>query len=420
MAIISTMKKLTALLSLLFLTLGTVTGTDDYTLRLLDSRTFAPVEGAKTVVGSSYYKSGPEGTLYIDLPVTDGKLEIKAPGYTARTVLLDDNRTVLMEPSDLKALYLSYWAVGSKKFTDRIFHLIDTTEINAVVIDTKNEYGYITYPGIVATARAVGAYDKVRISDMKRFLQKLKEKGIYTIARIVVFKDDLLGSKRGDLAICKNGTVWRNGEEIAWSDPFLPEVHDYNIEIAVETARQGFDEINLDYIRFPGAGRLLHAKRNTRKNRVWAVDTFLEKMQRALDRTGVMISLDTYGYVCWNENDTGIGHELDHLERYTDYISPMLYPSSYHLGIPEYEDSLNHIYELIHETLKEGYRRTGIAKRRFRPWLQAFPDYAFDKRKFGGWEIREQIKGAEDFNTSGWMLWHPGSYFYSHGLKPVE
>lgn len=413
------MKKRLGPISFLFLVFGHLWGYEDFTLRLLDSRTLAPIEGAKSVIGASYYKSDADGTLYIDIPAPE--LEVKAAGYRDRTVILDTNRTILMEPFDIKALYLSFWAVGTKKFTDRVFRLIDETEINAVVIDAKNEYGFITYPGSIPTALAIGAYDKVRVRDMRSFLQKLKTKGIYTIARIVVFKDDRLATYRPDLAIQnQNGDVWRNGENIGWSDPFLDEVHDYNIAAAVEAAKLGFDEINLDYIRFPGANRLRYTKRNTRKNRVEAINTFLAKMQRALDRTGVMISLDTYGYVCWNENDTGIGHQLADLGRYADYLSPMLYPSSYHLGIPGYEDSLNHIYRLIHDTLQEGYRRTGIAKRRFRPWLQAFPDYAFDRRKFGGWEIREQINAAEDFNSSGWMLWHPGSYFYHHGLKSAE
>ena len=410
------MQKLPVLIFFLFVHLF---GYEEYTLRLLDSKTLAPIEGAKSVIGTSYYKSDANGSFHIDIPVTE--LEVKAPGYTTRTITLDANRTILMEPFDIKALYLSFWAAGTKKFTSRIFKLIDETEINAVVIDVKNEYGFISYPGSVPEARAAGAYETVRIREMGAFLKRLKEKGIYTIARIVVFKDDRLATHRPDLALHdQSGAVWRNGEDIGWSDPFLEEVHDYNIAIAVEAAKEGFDEINLDYIRFPGAGRLRYAKRNTKKNRVAAIDAFLGKMQRALDRTGVMISLDTYGYVCWNENDTGIGHQLADMGRYADYLSPMLYPSSYHLGIPGYEESLKHIYRLIHDTLQEGYRRTLIPRRRFRPWLQTFPDYAFDKRKFGGWEIREQINAAEDFNASGWMLWHPGSYFYPHGLKKAD
>lgn len=401
------------------LLLGTLSGAEDATLHFFDKQTLAPVEGAKIVIGTSVYKSASDGGVYIDIPADT--FTVKAPGYKAASVTLDENRTILLDPFDIKALYLSYWAVGTQKFTRRVFKLIDETEINAVVIDVKNEYGFITFPGSIPLAREIGAYDKVRINNIDAFIKKLKDKGIYVIARIVVFKDDLLASRMPELAIhTQTGALWRNGEGIAWCDPFLSQVYDYNIQVAADAADHGFDEINFDYIRFPGSNHLRYARRNIRHNRVEAVNTFLARAQAELDRHDVLISVDTYGYVCWNENDTGIGHQLADLGRYSDYISPMLYPSSYHLGIPGYEDSLKHIYRLIYDTLQEGYRRTGIAKRRFRPWLQAFPDYAFDHRNFRGKEIREQIDAAEDFNSSGWMLWHPGSYFHHYGLKQAE
>jgi hypothetical protein len=391
-------------------------GANDATLLVLDRATQKPVEGAKIRIGTSLFKSGPDGTVYIDIPAKT--VRIITPGYRDITHDFDANRTVLLEPFDIKALYLSFWGAGTKKFTDRILRLVEQTEINAVVIDVKSEYGHLLYPGVLPRARAIGAYANSRIADIDTLIARLKAKNIYLIARIVVFKDDLLATKLPELAIKnKQGAVWRNGENIAWSDPFLSEVHDYNIAIAADAARRGFDEINFDYIRFPGTRGLRYAQKNTRQNRVNAINTFLASAQQTLDRLDVIVSVDTYGYVCWNENDTGIGHQLADLGRYSDIVSPMLYPSSYHLGIPGYEESLNHIYRLIHDTLREGHRRTGIPPRRFRPWLQAFPDYAFDRRKFGAREIREQINAAEDFGSSGWMLWHPGSYFYPHGLK---
>lgn len=417
--IISSMKPVAALLFSITILLDALPSAEDATLHLFDKQSLAPVEGAKIVIGTSVYTTASDGGVYLDIPADT--FTIKAPGYKTASVTLDDNRTILLEPFNIKALYLSSWAVGTAKYTRQVFKLIDETELNAVVIDVKNEYGHLTYPGNIKLARTIGAYDKIRISDIDAFVKKLKQKGIYLIARMVVFKDDKLAGRMPELAIHdENGDVWRNSEGIAWSDPFIQKVRDYNIEIAADAARKGFDEINFDYVRFPDARRLRYREYNIQDNRVKAVNTFLKKAKEELDRLGVMISVDTYGYVCWNENDTGIGHRLEDLGRYSDIISPMLYPSSYHLGIPGYEDSLNHIYRLIHDSLQEGYRRTGIAKRRFRPWLQAFPDYAFDHRQFRGEEIREQIDAAEDFNTGGWMLWHPGSYFRHYGLKTAK
>ena len=106
------------------------------------------------------------------------------------------------------------------------------------------------------------------------------------------------------------------------------------------------------------------------------------------------------------------------MEKYADYICPMLYPSGFHLGIPEYKNPMKYMYEVIFYTLEEAYNRTGIDRRRFRPWLQAFRDYSFDKRPFRAKEIREQITASEDFGSGGWLLWHPASYFVADGLMP--
>ena len=57
-----------------------------------------------------------------------------------------------------------------------------------------------------------------------------------------------------------------------------------------------------------------------------------------------------------------------------------------------------------------------ISPLRFRPWLQAFRDYAFDKRVFAKAEIRAQIDTAESAGSNGWMLWNPRNTYSADGL----
>lgn len=331
----------------------------------------------------------------------------------------DDFASSWTPPSHIKALYLSFWGAGSSKVTNRILNLNATTEINAVVIDIKNEYGHIAYKGNVEEAREIGAYNKATIDDIREFVAELKRQGLYVIGRMVVFKDHLFATRHPNLAI-KNamGETWINNEKLAWGNPASTIVRNYNVQIAREAARFGFDEINFDYIRFPASKTIRFGKENTQTNRVQAISSFLKQAKEALADTGVKISVDTYGYVCWNRNDTGIGQKLEEMEKYADFICPMLYPSGFHLGIPEYKDPMKHMYEVIFYTLEEAYNRTGIDRRRFRPWLQAFRDYSFDKRPFRAKEIREQITASEDFGSGGWLLWHPASYFVADGLLP--
>lgn len=72
--------------------------------------------------------------------------------------------------------------------------------------------------------------------------------------------------------------------------------------------------------------------------------------------------------------------------------------------------------DIIRLTLSRAHTRTGLDPVHFRPWLQAFRDYAFDRRKFGADQIRDQIKAAESFGSDGWMLWNPRNVYTTAGL----
>lgn len=334
---------------------------------------------------------------------------------------LKNNGATTTKPYCAKGLYVSYWAIGGPKSREKILNLIDTTEINSVVIDIKSEFGYIAYKGDVPLAKELGAYTRRTIRDIDSLMYELKKRGVYTIARIVVFKDDLLAKKHPEYSIfTKKGQYVSDREKLAWTNPFVEKVHDYNIEIAKDAILKGFDEVNFDYIRFPASTSLVFNVENNETTRVNAITSFLKKANKALKPLNAQISIDTYGYTCWNEGDTGIGQDLEELVKYADIISPMLYPSGFQYGIPNYKNPVQNSYETINHSLEKAYKRTNIDKARFRPWLQAFRDYGFDKRKFNGKEIRTQIDAAEDFGSCGWLLWHPSSYFIADGLMPEK
>ena len=108
---------------------------------------------------------------------------------------------------------------------------------------------------------------------------------------------------------------------------------------------------------------------------------------------------------------------LERLVPHIDYLSPMLYPSGFHVGIPGIANPVAHPYEIVYRSLARARERTGLPPVRFRPWLQAFRDYAFDRRLFTGKEIMQQIRAAEDFGANGWMLWNPINIYSAEGLS---
>jgi hypothetical protein len=327
---------------------------------------------------------------------------------------------VRLPPFRPKALYLTVYGIGSRQLRTDALSLIDTTELNSLVIDLKGDRGLIPYPSAVPLAAEVGALRVRTIPDLPALVADLHARHIYLIARIVVFKDDLLAGRRPALAVRRGGTIYRDREGLAWANPYSADVWNYNIAIAVEAARAGFDEIQFDYVRLPDATGLTFDRPWTEDNRVAAIDGFLAAARDALVPYNVFLAADVFGYVAWNADDTHIGQKVGHVAGIVDYVSPMLYPSSFQFGIPGYRNPVQHPYEIVRRSLEEAQKRARVPPIRFRPWLQAFRDYAFGGRPFTAGEIRKQIDAAEAFGADGWMLWNPRNRYSAADLKPAD
>jgi hypothetical protein len=360
------------------------------------------------------------------VPDGGGRLFARAPGYRAGTFDLAAMRPpdglLRLVPFTPKALYLTVYGIGSNALRGSALDLIRDAGLNALVSDIKGDRGIVPYPSAVPLVNADGARQITTIPDLAALVRSLHDKGIYAIARIVTFKDLPLASHRPDLAVAlSGGGIYHDREGLAWTDPFQPEVRSYNIAIAVEAASAGFDEIQLDYLRFPDSPqRLKFAGPTTQKDRLAAIAGFLVEARRALLPYNTYLAADIFGYVCWNLDDTGIGQRLEEIAPNVDYLSPMLYPSGFQFGIPGTRDPVAHPYQIVYQSLEKARLRLNISSKRFRPWLQAFKDYAFDRRTFDADEVMAQIKAAADFGSDGWMLWNPRNDYGGAGLVSSE
>src|SRR5882724_9040364 len=364
----------------------------------------APLEGASVVIGGVEHRTDAEGRFTVEGHPPDALLLVKRPGFSKVTLSPTPAAIeVVMKPHMVKAAYLTYFGIGHKEIRGRVLELAARTELNAVVIDVKGDRGWIVYRTEVPEALAVGAQGPATLKDFDGLMADLKARGIYTIGRIVTFKDNILANSRPDLAIIdtRTGKPWIDNEKLAWVDPFREEVWKYNVAIAREAAKKGFDEIQFDYVRFPIAG-------------------FLGRARRELGPLGVYVAADVFGYTAFNANDTDIGQRIEELAPHLDYFCPMVYPSGYQMGIPGFRNPVQHPYEVVHESVRLIRQRASSAKVRVRPWLQDFKDYAFDKRIFGVTEIRAQIKGADDAGAVGWMLWNPRNDYTAGALRQKE
>lgn len=388
--------------------------------RVVDAADGRALAGAWVTCGAEVAVTDREGRY--SFAGNGGTVAARAIGYRRATLTLPEGvavapplRLTVIRP---KALYLTFWGIGDRNIRAAALDIAKTTEINALVIDVKGDLGWIPYRSRVALANTIGARRTTTVLDMPAMIAWLKTLNLYLIARIVVFKDEPLAAAHPEWALKnRSGAPYRDREGLRWTDPVRQEVWAYNLDIAEEAAQLGFDEIQFDYVRFPDTAGVGLVIPDTEAKRVAAISGFLAAARKRLAPYNVFVAADIFGYALWNENDTFIGQKMEALPNVVDYMAPMLYPSGFHLGIPGYTNPVAHPGEIVQRTLDHAVRRTGLSPLRFRPWLQAFRDYAFDRRSFGGPEIRLQIDAAEKVGAHGWMLWNPHNQYSRDGLK---
>lgn len=328
-------------------------------------------------------------------------------------------------PEHVRGIYLSGNSAGLDERLNNLIELVKETKLNSMVIDVKDDHGEISYRSTnVELALEIGAnINKIR--DIEGLMEKLAENDIYPIARVVVFKDNKLGSKRNDLAV-KNldGSVWvESGSKVHWVDPHSREVWEYVAEVAKEAARLGFREIQLDYVRFPDrvGDRVkfdhkdsfdLVSREEYTKSKVIA--EFIKFIAAELKPYNVELSADIFGLIGTVRDDMNIGQHLETLlgANALDLICPMVYPSHYHNNNYGLYPSNNH-----HPYLTIKYALTDYLKRieamgsdvMIRPWLQGFNH---GKPSYGVHEVREQIRAAEELGIYEYLIWNPRNQYH--------
>lgn len=332
------------------------------------------------------------------------------------------------EPVKVKGIYVSGPVAGIARMDDLI-ELVDQTELNAMVIDIKNDEGKVTYKmqseQVLAIEAAVGY-----IPDIEALVKKCKEKDIYLIARIVAFRDPYLAEKMPEWAVhTKNGEIFRDKSGLAWVNPYERGVWDYLVEIASEAAAVGFDEIQFDYIRFSTdvkTEEVDYGPENERIGKIGIITEFTEYMYEKLRRLGVYVAADVFGTVIENETDQQIvGQDYVKMAEHLDYICPMVYPShyrngSYGIAVPD-ADPYKTINEACSASVQELVTLPEENRARVRTWLQSFTaSWVPGHISYGPQQIRAQIKGAYDAGYDEWILWNAAVKYQRDSLLTEE
>jgi hypothetical protein len=369
----------------------------------------------------------------------------EAPDFTSRTYdavdiepdLLADSRLFEYEsglsfeyPDAVRGIFVTANSAGGERF-NQLVNLVDSTDLNAMVIDIKEDLGHLTYIPEKNSDLAKLGIGQPLIRNPRKILEVMEQKEIYPIARVVVFKDSVLAKEKPEWSFVDGGSVWKNRRGESFVNPFMKEVWDYNVQIAIEAAKLGFKEIQFDYVRFPegfekradtldySMGAYEDSDLDPVQRRVEAVTDFVAYARERLKPYDVEVSVDIFGYSATLPEAPGIGQNFSKISENVDVISSMIYPSHWtsYFGIkkPDLEP-----YRLVSEYAKVENKKLEKLKNPpvSRPWLQDFTASYLGEgnyMSYGKAEVEAQIKALKDNGIDEYLLWNAGNT-YSKGV----
>jgi len=326
-------------------------------------------------------------------------------------------------PDVVRGLYVNRWAALGKK----IIQLIDvarTTEVNALVIDVKDDRGFVLYKSRVPLANQIGADTTRPMSQtrLRSLLDTMIAHRIYPIARIVVAKDPLLARAKLEWAIKRKTDLrpWLDKNGNPWLDPHQPGVWQYAADLAKEAYDLGFSEVQFDYVRFPDEKRLVSETvypLSKGRLRAQVIRDQLGFLRDQLHKDSIPMTIDVFGLTATDIIDIVIGQKWEKFVDRADVVLPMVYPSHFAPGTYKIGNPNAHPYATIDHALKDMKRRSaGIpGAEKIVPWYQ---DFTLGPPHYTAEQVRAQMKAGYDNGFQSWILWNPGSRYTVSALSP--
>ena len=316
----------------------------------------------------------------------------------------------------VRGLYVSAYSVALKGRLDELIELAKKNNINAFVIDVKGDYGELTFPMSDEINKYIKSANKNPIiKEIEPVIKKLKDNGIYTIARIVSFKDTIYAKENPDKIIVykDGGKAFTNSDGLVWVSAYDKNLWEYNVAVAKEAAKVGFNEIQFDYVRFPASNggkldKVLNYRNKDNMTKAEAIQKYLNYAKKELSPYNVYISADIYGQVGSSSDDMSLGQFWEAISSEVDYVSPMMYPSHYGKGVYGLSVPDANPYKTIYHSTKDSINRNNniSSPAIIRPWIQAFTaTWVKGHINYGPNEVKEQIKAMKDLGVDEYILW---------------
>ena len=287
-----------------------------------------------------------------------------------------------------QGIYLPGWkAVGSANLS-RAERVLDRLGLNTLMVDLKDANGEVFFEADNKIGRALQArtaHGHRRTLNFTK-LRALQDKGIRVLGRHVMFRDRGLYMHSEKLRLHQKRNEY-------WVDPRLEGALDYNLELLGQSHDICFDEIVLDYIRFPavnGFGSL--------EKKCEHIDEVVAEARKHVDALGVQV----FGWAAWRHEKAGVGQRIPTLDPHIDHVYPMVYPSHFQKGSFGFDDPNEHPGYILRASYKAAIKKVSRPEKVV-PMVQSFwyePE-----------QVRAQLNAVADAEMSGYVAWNArGSY----------
>ena len=305
-------------------------------------------------------------------------------------------------PEKLTGVYFPSGCLYGRSFQG-IVHYMKVSGLNLAVLHAKDPLGRLFWKSNNSTARAIDA--SAPNASLENAISTLKQKGIWTAAKLDVFQDSLLVTNFPEMGVMdsETGKLWADHKGLHWANPYDIRVWDYTIALCRELIALGVDEIQFDYLRFPSDGDMATIEypiviEGISKDE--CIGKFLAFANSKLKPTGVTISVDLFGMTAWKTKDFGVGQVLEQIAPHVDVICPMFYPSHFPENFLNLENPGQYPHRIMKSSLQQMKKRTD---KEIRPWIQGFwytPE-----------EIDAQLQGVAECEGQDWTVWNPSGRY---------
>lgn len=322
-----------------------------------------------------------------------------------------ENKNHVNKPENVKGIYMSSWVVGTTSIRNDLTQFVYDTQLNSIIIDFKDSTGVVSVLAPNGSNLERINSGSRRGGDLKSYIQELHNNDVYVIARIAVFQDSIYSKNHINGSVQDEyGNLWYDKHKLSWVDPSNTQFHKYILDLSYEAYELGFDEINLDYIRFPTDGLIDPvyplSTGNTKKD---VITNFVKYMYENLNSKNIPLSIDVFGQIVSDNNDMGIGQYYEDLLPYVDAILPMVYPSHFYPGYKNLKSPESSPYDTINLSITDALNRRNAINvdTEIRPWIQ---DFSIEVN-YDATMVQSQINALKNLGINSFMIWDPKNQY---------